>query len=263
MAEDYEVNAEDCVSSVAFERGFFWETLWKHPQNAQLKAARKDPNVLKQGDLLHIPDLQIKEYDKPTEKKHRFRRKSAPARLRLRVMEEPSPQQKPPPQSPSPSSSSSPLSSLPVSIPLLPSNNRSVTTEDPEPDPKPLEDKPRANVPFVLEVDGKLIKGQTDNDGRIEIPIPPNARSGNLILEPGTVNETSIPLMLGHLQPLTEISGVKNRLINLGFDCGDITDEMNPQLEAALGAFQDKHKLEVTGKVDQATRDKLRELHGS
>ncbi|MEW6505931.1 MAG: peptidoglycan-binding domain-containing protein, partial [Chloroflexota bacterium] len=84
-----------------------------------------------------------------------------------------------------------------------------------------------------------------------------------LILEPRTVNERVLLLNLGGLNPLSELSGIKHRLANLGFDCGDTSDEATSGLAAALRAFQEKHGLRVTGEADQATRDKLQELHGS
>jgi N-acetylmuramoyl-L-alanine amidase len=93
--------------------------------------------------------------------------------------------------------------------------------------------------------------------------IPPNARRSELILEPGTDKETFIPLRLGHLEPVSEISGIKNRLINLGFDCGETGDEETPNMAAALRAFQEKNGLPATGEINQATRKKLKEIHGS
>ncbi|MEJ7712149.1 MAG: peptidoglycan-binding domain-containing protein [Pyrinomonadaceae bacterium] len=146
---------------------------------------------------------------------------------------------------------------------------RESVTEDPETDTTPQPDKPRVGVPYIIEIDGKTISGQTDADGRIEQSIPPNARQGRLILDPGTLNEVELPLNLGHLNPLTDASGVadasgaKHRLANLGFDCGDRSDETTPELTAALRAFQEKHGLQVTGEVDQATRDEIYQLHGS
>ena len=61
---------------------------------------------------------------------------------------------------------------------------------------------------------------------------------------------------------ITELSGLKQRLFNLIFDPGDFGDKMTPELASALSAFQKKHGLEETGEPDQATRDKLLELHG-
>jgi N-acetylmuramoyl-L-alanine amidase len=65
------------------------------------------------------------------------------------------------------------------------------------------------------------------------------------------------------LDPIDVISGVKQRLRNLCFDCGDHSDEETPDLQAALSAFQAKHALSVTGTIDDATRAAILEAHGS
>lgn len=243
---EYEVRPGDCMSSIAKEAGFYWKTLWDHPANTELKNARKDPNVLLPGDRVHIPERQVKEFSRGTEKRHRFRLKGTPAKLRLRILEEPKPKQTQRNGAP----------------PALPRDLKNVVTEDPMSDTQPLPDKPRANVPYLLIIDGTSVSGKTDRNGMIQCSIPPDAKEGQLILEPGTLNETILPLLLGHLDPLSDVSGVKHRLANLGFDSGDQTDEATPDLAAALRAFQEKHGLQVTGEIDQPTRDKLRELHG-
>jgi hypothetical protein len=87
MTEDYIVEQGDCISSVAYERGFFWETLWNHLDNGDLKQQRKDPNLLMEGDAVHIPDLNLKTVSGATEKKHTFKLKGVPAKLRLQVFD--------------------------------------------------------------------------------------------------------------------------------------------------------------------------------
>jgi len=138
-----------------------------------------------------------------------------------------------------------------------------VTTEDPEPDTRPRDDEPRANVAYKLEVEGQVFTGTTDGDGRLEHDIPPDAARGQLILEPDTPNESIFPLNLGHLDPVSELSGVKQRLANLSYGCGDCDDEETPQLAEALRAFQAKHGLSINGEADDATRNKLKEVHGA
>ncbi len=243
---DYVVRDGDCISSIAKQSGHFWETIWNDAGNSELKSVREDPNVLLPDDRVTIPELTPKQEGGATEEHHRFRRKGEPAMLRMRLVEPPE-EEEAPQESAEESAGSDP---------------DAVNSGDPQPEYPPEEDRPRADVPYVLDIDGVRQEGTTDADGRIEAPIPGNARRGKLILNPGTEEEETIELRLGAVGPITELSGVKQRLHNLTFDCGDVNEQETPELEAALRAFQQKHGLEVTGRADQATRDKLVEAHG-
>ena len=118
--------------------------------------------------------------------------------------------------------------------------------------------EPRKNEPYVLELDGKLITGNLDGDGKLEQFIPPNCKGGTLKLKSG---KEIIPIKLGFLNPIDEVSGVKQRLNNLGFRCGGEDNEMSDQTKAALREFQAKHKLPDSGDLDAATKSKLQSLH--
>ncbi len=203
MSEEYEVKQGDCISSIAYEYGFFWETLWKHANNADLKQRRKDPNVLLESDVVHIPDLTPKDEPGGTEQRHRFRLRGVPAKLKVQVLSD---------------------------------------------------DKPRANEPYQLLVDGRWTRGPTDADGVVEQPLPPNARSGKLIVGEAEARQI-YPLSFGAIDPLTEESGIRDRLINLGYDAEN-------DLPGAIRAFQKKEGLSVTGEVDEATRNKLLNCYG-
>jgi len=120
-------------------------------------------------------------------------------------------------------------------------------------------DKPRANEPYTLEIDGNLFSGRTDKEGRISHPIPPNAKKGKVLL--GEHKEEYI-LELGHLDPIEEVSGVQARLNNLGFDCGKIDGKLGPKTEASLKEFQKQYGLVVTGKMDEQTINKLKQVYG-
>lgn len=246
MAKDYKIQFDDCINSIAFENGFYWETLWNLPENAQLKNERKDPNILKVDDVVHIPDLRLKELSKPTDQVHKFKIKGL-VKLRLRILEEPKPKDPPPATAPAPAAATT---------------EKHLVLEDPNVTPEKHEDIPRANVPYILKIDGKSHTGETDNDGRIEVVIPANAKVGRLTVDPGNENEAVYPLRLGRLQPISEISGVKIRLRNLGFDCGNINEDETTSFAAALSAFQEKNGLEITGEINDETRAKLKELHG-
>ncbi|MFH1075402.1 MAG: hypothetical protein V1753_00935 [Pseudomonadota bacterium] len=52
---DYIVKQGDCIESIAFKHGLFWETVWNHPNNQQLKQERKNPNILLAGDKVFVP----------------------------------------------------------------------------------------------------------------------------------------------------------------------------------------------------------------
>jgi N-acetylmuramoyl-L-alanine amidase len=84
--KDHVVGVGECLSSIAFENGFFYETLWGHPRNAELRAKRKNPHVLLAGDVVHIPDIRKKEYPCATRSRYKFRRHGVPEVLNLRLL---------------------------------------------------------------------------------------------------------------------------------------------------------------------------------
>ncbi len=86
-ATKYTVKQGECFSSIAYQHGFFWESLWSHPDNAELKRTRDTPFVLKPGDVVHIPPLNEREESCPTGKVHTFRVQGVPELLRLQLME--------------------------------------------------------------------------------------------------------------------------------------------------------------------------------
>ena len=121
------------------------------------------------------------------------------------------------------------------------------------------DDQPRANELYTLEIDGRIFSGTTDAEGRLEHPIPPNAKKGRLVL---SASNEEYPLHLGHIDPIDEISGLQDRLNNLGFDCGNEDGNLGHKTKTALEMFQSKYDLSITGNPDKATRDKLREIFG-
>jgi hypothetical protein len=119
---------------------------------------------------------------------------------------------------------------------------------------------PRANLPVTISIDGIITKGNTDGDGKLEVLIPPNARTG--LLRVGTGDDLiEYELDLGHLDPVSEVTGMQGRLNNLGFDCGAVDGEFGDRSVEALMAFQKSNGLEPTGAVDDATREKLLGIH--
>jgi hypothetical protein len=117
--------------------------------------------------------------------------------------------------------------------------------------------EPRANEKYVLDLDGQLIEGETDGNGMLEHPIPPDCKGGRLLLKNGA---ETIPVKIGHLDPVSEVSGVQQRLNNLGYPASD-GQRIDAKTRAALETFQREHGLDVTGEPDDATRAKLSQLH--
>jgi N-acetylmuramoyl-L-alanine amidase len=84
---EYIVQQGECLASIAYERGFVWQTLWNHPGNAKLKAGRQDPKVLLPGDRVHIPPPRVQVKSCATDKRHRFVRKGVPEFLRIVLLD--------------------------------------------------------------------------------------------------------------------------------------------------------------------------------
>lgn len=123
------------------------------------------------------------------------------------------------------------------------------------------EDEPRANEPYCLKIDGRVLQGTTDAAGCLQVEIPPQAKRA--VLRMGDIQSgEDYVLQIGALDPLDQISGIQSRLLNLGFDPGPIDGVLGPKTERALTAFQRKHDLEPTGRPDSPTQQKLKEQYG-
>lgn len=85
MAKVHTIARGECLSSVAYAHQHFWQTLWEHPHNAELRERRGNPHVLYEGDQVFIPDPEPKQVTAATEQRHVFRRKGVPEALRLRL----------------------------------------------------------------------------------------------------------------------------------------------------------------------------------
>ena len=118
--------------------------------------------------------------------------------------------------------------------------------------------EPRKNEKYTLEIDGQTFSGTLDGDGKFEQYIPPNAKSGRILMNDG---KEEIPIQIGYLNPASELSGVQQRLNNLGFFCGNEQGDMDDQTQGAIRNFQEREGLPITGEADGATKAKLEELH--
>ncbi|MDB4930056.1 MAG: hypothetical protein JWM10_2540 [Myxococcaceae bacterium] len=88
MPTTHQVQQGECLVSIAESYGFFWETLWNLPENKAIRDTRRDPTVLRPGDVVTIPEKTVKEYVRPTGARHTFRVKNIPAKFNVRLQDE-------------------------------------------------------------------------------------------------------------------------------------------------------------------------------
>lgn len=79
----HEVVLGDHMASIAAQYGFGgWQGVWKHPDNAELRAKR-NPNVLLPGDRVTIPDRAARQVAVETGQLHTFRVSRSRLKLHL------------------------------------------------------------------------------------------------------------------------------------------------------------------------------------
>ncbi len=200
----------DTTDSLAAARGLFRATVWDHPRNADLRAKRRDPNILRAGDVLFLPDRVLRDERCATGRVHRFRRRGVPLDLNLRCLD--------------------------------------------------IEGAPYAGEPFHLTGGGVDLRGALDGDGWMRVKIPPAASRLRLAIGADGEHE-DYELRVGHLDPHDELTGVCDRLRNLGYYAGPSVTEPTAQLADAVRWFRRTHDLGEGGAVDEALREALRRGH--
>lgn len=226
----------DHISKLAADNGFeHWSTIWD--ENGSLKSRRSNPNLLFKGDRFHKGDsVRLPAHDPGSagagvDAHHPFTTGSDKLFLRLRLLKDD-------------------FTAL-------------------------------ANAQYTLTIEGAAspFTGKTNAQGQLEHPIPRTATQGSLAITPpsgaapggGVSAEAPITLALriGRLNPIMEnapdrwcISGVQQRLNNLGISSGKIDGIKGRLTETAVIAFQRTFGLKDDGKPGQGeTQPKLKEVH--
>ena len=250
MATQHRCTGTDHISKVAAQHGFAdWHTLWA--ANSELKSKRKNPNLLFKGDKLHkgdvikIPDPKAGSDSGSTGSTLTFELVGQTLFLRMRILKD--------------------------DFTALPNADYElfVAWRTPE------------------GAEAKPFTGKTDGNGQIEVEIPRTAIAGTLkIRVPFPLSEsagkTSPPsnggqqgdvpvswdLQIGAMNSMLEqapdspcISGVQQRLNNLGLNTGPIDGIKGPNTTAAIQAFQKLFGLSESGNADASTQQKLEEVH--
>ena len=147
-------------------------------------------------------------------------------------------------------------------------------------------EKPIANATCTLVVQGQSYPLTTDASGKIEQLIPANAQDGFLAItsDQTPFQNEQIPLKIGSLDPVDQVSGQIARLNNLGYFAGDLDDLQasaaaagveladdssdadqaanSDQFRSAVEEFQCDQGLTVDGICGPQTQAKLKQVHG-
>jgi len=123
-----------------------------------------------------------------------------------------------------------------------------------------FDNEPIANTPCELEIEGTKYHLTTNGDGLIEKDVEPTAETGRLVI-PSL--DLDVPVKIGHLDPHDEETGWLGRLINLGYGDDRLGTTSAEDLQSDIEEFQCDYGLKVTGILDEATKAKLKDTHGS
>ena len=127
-----------------------------------------------------------------------------------------------------------------------------------------FDNKPLANTECELKIEGASKPLVTDGKGLINVPISPTVTEATLTFkDPLVPFDVSVPIKIGHLDPVEELSGQKARLSNLGYITRPIEGVDDTIFAQTVQEFQCDSGLHVTGVCDAVTQAKLKELHGS
>jgi len=127
--------------------------------------------------------------------------------------------------------------------------------------------QPVANAEATLWVSGEYEHLKTDGQGLLERKLPMDATVGRLRIESDSLAGTlDVPLGIGELDPVDEVTGQIGRLNNLGYDAGAVEPPeaalAKAQLASAIEEFQCDQGLDIDGDCGPKTQKKLKEIHG-
>lgn len=123
--------------------------------------------------------------------------------------------------------------------------------------------EPRANEPYSLRIGAVVRSGDLDSEGRLHERVPADATRAEIWV--GNDEERvrrQYEIRIGHLDPIEEISGVQQRLNNLGLFCSEEDGELSEDTQAAIEAYQEGKGQDATGQLTDALKQGICRDHG-
>jgi hypothetical protein len=104
----------------------------------------------------------------------------------------------------------------------------------------------------------------TDRKGRIDENLPRAGHAAVLVIQDAQTpfNFIQIPMKIGELDPVEELSGQQVRLNNVGYFAGDVGEKDEESFRSAVEEFQCDHGSAVDGVCGPTSQAKLKEVHG-
>ena len=127
-----------------------------------------------------------------------------------------------------------------------------------------IKNEPIADAPYELHIDEKIIKGNTDGDGKIEEEILADAEEAKILFWPNPEIPELVrnyEVEIGHLDPIEEVSGQQGRLINQGFPLEKVDNVAGDKTNEAIASIEYDRQLkdeageEITPLADSLLRN--------
>ena len=126
-------------------------------------------------------------------------------------------------------------------------------------------ERPITAASCLLVVDGDSRQLTTDGRGKLELEIPPLAKQSVLVIRDAAQtphHDVEIPIKIGHLDPVEEVTGQQARLNALGYFLDDLDGKTGPDFRSAVEEFQCENGLKVDGICGPQTQAKLKQVYG-
>ena len=212
----------DYLALIAARNGFRdYRSIWNDPANAELKAKRTNPHSLAIGDIVRVPKVESKSFDRATGQFNQIVTAGGPILLHFRFDDQ----------------SRKPLASRAGQITV---GGRDSTGK------------------FVVK--GPLPK-ITGSAGELDVSIGGEPVEGEFVIPPLTAADGSsgatFRFLVGQLEPVDTPRGMRARLTNLGYFAG-ASDKDDDQLEWAFEEFQaDENLPKAQRGFNPGTRSKM------
>jgi hypothetical protein len=234
MPKTHDVVQGEYLALIALAYGFHdSNVIWDHPDNAELKARRRNPNVLLPGDRLAIPDRESGDIAATSGQVNPFVAGDDAPRLNVQFE----------------NASAKPLANREGPLTLGGKDAAGAFVRA-----RPLTTSTDGNGLLQQEFKGPFADRAAATEADFQMLAQPTAPA------------TDFRLLIGNLDPVDEASGQRARLDNLGYFAG-YTENDRDQLEWATEEFQCDEKLKDRGlfedrKKNLPTWNHLGKRHG-